>query len=141
MDRCESADRQHKNITSSSSPFHLLFRLFPPSFAFFLLSYFIFALSDAAEMDVDMKNKDEIDDKRDRERDREFDRDKDRERDRERDRDRDRDRDRRDRDRDRDRDRRDPGRGGRSRTDHWEPDDRRNGDVSCLSPLVFTILT
>lgn len=73
-----------------------------------------------------MKNKDEIDDKRDRERDREFDRDKDRER--ERDRDRERDRERRDRDRDRDRDRRDTGRGGRSRTDHWEPDDRRNGD-------------
>lgn len=34
------------------------------------------------------------------------------------------------------------GRGGRSRTDHWEPDDRRNGDVSCLLPLVLqSILT
>lgn len=99
-----------------------------------------------------MKNKDEVvDDKRDRDRDRDYDREKvDRDRDRERERDRDRDRDRRDRDRDRDR--RDSGascsfsssannihyslfflslvRGGRSRTDHWEPDHGRNGDVS-----------
>ncbi|KAI9569779.1 RNA-binding domain-containing protein [Boletus coccyginus] len=68
-------------------------------------------------MDVDMKAKE--------------DRDYDRDRDRERDRDRDRDRDRRDRDRDRDRERdRDRGRdSGRSRrTDHWEPEERRNGE-------------
>ncbi|KAG2142177.1 hypothetical protein BD769DRAFT_53731 [Suillus cothurnatus] len=110
MDRSESADRQHK-IISSSSPFSLAVPSFSFLFCFFLLSYFIFVLSNTAEMDVDMKNKDEIDDKRDREREREFDRDKDRERDRERDRDRDRDRERRDRDRDRDRDRRDTGAG------------------------------
>lgn len=95
-------------------------------------------------MDVDMKAKE--------------DRDYDRDRDRERDRDRDRDRDRRDRDRDRDRER-DRDRGARDtgmftpffptsffdppscllgrsrRTDHWEPEERRNGEVSsCVSP-------
>jgi hypothetical protein len=96
-----------------SSPFYWSFRLFPYSFHS-LLFHISELLSDAAKMDVDMKNKDEIDDKRDRDRDRDYDRDKvvvDRERDRERERDRDRDRDRRDRDshRDRDRDRRDSG--------------------------------
>ncbi|KAF9652568.1 RNA-binding domain-containing protein [Thelephora ganbajun] len=63
-------------------------------------------------MDVDMKNKDDMEDKRDRERDRDRDYDRDR-----------RDRDN-DRDRDRDRDRRSSRRSGRD--DHWEPD-RRNG--------------
>ncbi|KAI0821862.1 hypothetical protein BC628DRAFT_1392571 [Trametes gibbosa] len=77
-------------------------------------------------MDVDMKIKDETEDRKDRERERERDRDGDRDRDRERDRDRDR-RDR-DKDRDRDRERRDSGRSRRSGGDHWEPDDRRNGD-------------
>ncbi|KAI1785974.1 RNA-binding domain-containing protein [Ganoderma leucocontextum] len=82
-------------------------------------------------MDVDMKVKDDVDDRKDRERERERDRDADRDRpDRERDRerrDRDKERDReRDRERDKDRDRREPGRSRRS--DHWEPDDRRNGD-------------
>ena len=74
-------------------------------------------------MDVDMKNKDGMDDKRDRERDRDRDYDRDR-----------RDRDG-DRDRDRDRDRRSSRRGGRD--DHWEPDRRNGGDrdvriVLCL---------
>ncbi|KAI6106977.1 hypothetical protein EDD17DRAFT_1888537 [Pisolithus thermaeus] len=77
-------------------------------------------------MDVDMRNKEDFDDKsgvdRERERERERDRDRDRERDRDRDR---RDRDR-DRERERDRDRRESGRG--RRTDHWEPEERRNGE-------------
>ncbi|KIJ95074.1 hypothetical protein K443DRAFT_134539 [Laccaria amethystina LaAM-08-1] len=84
-------------------------------------------------MDVDMKNKDDGEDKgiivptgssgRERDRDRDFDREKDR------DRDHDRDRDRRDRDKDRDRerDRRESGRARPRVGDHWEPD-RRNGD-------------
>ena len=60
-------------------------------------------------MDVDMKVKEEVDDRKDRERERDRDRDADRDRDRER-RDRDKERDReRDRDRERERDRRDPG--------------------------------
>ncbi|OCH89276.1 RNA-binding domain-containing protein [Obba rivulosa] len=90
-------------------------------------------------MDVDMKIKDDVEDKRERERDRDVDRDRERERerDRERERERDRERERRDRDKDprdprdrereRDRERRDSGRSRRS-GDHWEPDDRRNGD-------------
>ena len=76
-------------------------------------------------MDVDMKNKDDMEEKRERERDR--DRDYDRSG---------RDRDG-DRDRDRDRDRRGSRRSGRD--DHWEPD-RRNGsdrDVSVASLLFF----
>ncbi|KAI0071042.1 RNA-binding domain-containing protein [Panus rudis PR-1116 ss-1] len=79
-------------------------------------------------MDVDMKVKDEIDDKRDRERERDRDADRDRDRERERDRDRrDRDKDRdRERDRDREHDKRDPARSRRS--DHWEPESRRNGE-------------
>lgn len=73
-------------------------------------------------MDIDTKPKEE-----ERERDRDQDRDKDLKREREGDRDsgrdRDRDRDRyREKERDRDRDRRH----GR-RSDHWEPEDRRNG--------------
>ncbi|PCH35003.1 RNA-binding domain-containing protein [Wolfiporia cocos MD-104 SS10] len=79
-------------------------------------------------MDVDMKIKDDVEEKRERERERDADRDRDRERDRERDRDRERrDRDRdRDREKDRDRDRDRDMRSGRSRrSDHWEPDDRR----------------
>ncbi|PPQ81135.1 hypothetical protein CVT26_011103 [Gymnopilus dilepis] len=91
-------------------------------------------------MDVDMKNKEDNDDKaivaptnggngRDH---RDYDRDKDRDA---RDRDYDRDRDRRDRDKDRDRerdrDRRDSVRSGRPRPggDHWEPE-RRGSDLA-----------
>ncbi|PIL23178.1 hypothetical protein GSI_14487 [Ganoderma sinense ZZ0214-1] len=81
-------------------------------------------------MDVDMKVKDDVEERKDRERERDRDRDADRDRDRDRDRerrDRDKEREReRDRERDRDRDRRESGRSRRS--DHWEPDDRRNGD-------------
>ena len=78
-------------------------------------------------MDVDMKNKDDMDDKRERERDR----------------DRDYDRDKRDRDSDRDRDRDRERRGSRrsGRDDHWEPD-RRNGierDVCIDSLLPFSL--
>ncbi|KAG5636045.1 hypothetical protein H0H81_009269 [Sphagnurus paluster] len=93
-------------------------------------------------MDVDMKNKDDSEEKaiiapvsssgrerdRDRDRDRDYDRDKDRDRDRD-DRDKDGRRDR-EKDRDRDRDRRESvpfkGRSRRGGGDHWEPD-RRNG--------------
>ncbi|KAF8957855.1 hypothetical protein BDZ97DRAFT_1844401 [Flammula alnicola] len=84
-------------------------------------------------MDIDMKNKDDSDDKgivaptNGNGRDRDYDRDKERE---PRDRDYDRDRERRDRDkdRDRDRDRRDSGRPPRPRVgDHWEPE-RRSTD-------------
>ncbi|KAI0667262.1 hypothetical protein C8Q78DRAFT_1082383 [Trametes maxima] len=86
-------------------------------------------------MDVDMKVKDEVEDRKDRERER--DRDRDADRDRERERERERDRDRRDRDKDRERDReRDRDRDRRSRrSDHWEPEDRRNGDVTPLATL------
>ena len=81
-------------------------------------------------MDVDMKNKDDMDDKRDRERDRDRDYDRDR-----------RDRDG-DRDRDRDRDRRSSRRNGRD--DHWEPD-RRNGsdrDVRIASlPVMLWLMS
>ncbi|KAJ3554523.1 hypothetical protein NM688_g3066 [Phlebia brevispora] len=86
-------------------------------------------------MEVDMKLKEEVDDKRERDRDhdsvRERERDADRDRDRDRDRDSRRDKDR-DRERERDRDRRDSvarsrrsGGGG----DHWEPDERRSTDA------------
>ncbi|KAH9836100.1 RNA-binding domain-containing protein [Rhodofomes roseus] len=81
-------------------------------------------------MDVDMKIKDDVDDKRDRERERErdADRDRDRERERERDRDKEKDRNRDKRDPERDRER-DPRPSARSRrSDHWEPEERRNGD-------------
>lgn len=94
-----------------------------------------------------MKPKDDIDEKRERERDR--DRDADRERDRER---RDTGRDR-ERDRERDRDRRDSSnyhilhfhiqakmptdtlsvRSRRPGGDHWEPEERRNGEVSAMA--------
>ncbi|TFY82204.1 hypothetical protein EWM64_g1815 [Hericium alpestre] len=86
-------------------------------------------------MDVDMKTKEEVDDKLRVEKEKERDFDRERERDRERDRDRDvrdkRDSGRdRDRDRERDRDRRDSVRSRRGGGDHWEPEDaRRNGDV------------
>ncbi|KAI0726535.1 RNA-binding domain-containing protein [Fomitopsis betulina] len=77
-------------------------------------------------MDVDMKIKDDADDKRERERERDADRD--RERDKEREREKERDRDRRDRDRDRDRER-DPRPAARSRrSDHWEPEERAAGE-------------
>ncbi|KAI0782048.1 hypothetical protein C8Q75DRAFT_539170 [Abortiporus biennis] len=79
-------------------------------------------------MDVDMKVKDDavVDEKRDRESLRDRDADRDRDRDRERDSRRgDKDRDR-ERERDRDRDRRDSGRSRRA--DHWEPEERRNGE-------------
>ncbi|KAF5310869.1 hypothetical protein D9619_007686 [Psilocybe cf. subviscida] len=82
-------------------------------------------------MDVDMKPKDDMDDKsgmppnngNGRDRDRDYDRDKDRDN---RDRDLDRDRDRRDKDRDTGRDRRDSGRPRPRVGDHWEPDRRAN---------------
>ena len=76
-------------------------------------------------MDVDMKNKDVMEEKRDRERDRDRDYTHDRPRDG-------------DRDRDGGRDRRTSRRSGRD--DHWEPD-RRNGsdrDVCIFSlPLMY----
>jgi len=108
-------------------------------------------------MDVDMKNKDDNEEKgiivpvsssRDRDRERDRDRDRDYDRDKDRDRDRDHDRERRDRDKDRDRDRErresgtvflstvtpwclkfhfSKGRSKRGGGDHWEPESRRNG--------------
>ncbi|KAJ3514962.1 hypothetical protein NLJ89_g2044 [Agrocybe chaxingu] len=93
-------------------------------------------------MDVDMKNKDDGDDKgivpptNGGGRDRDYDRDKERD---VRDRDYDRDKDRRDRDkeRDRDRDRRDNGRPMRPRVgDHWEPE-RRSDALAYSITLPF----
>ncbi|KAF9530205.1 hypothetical protein CPB83DRAFT_875197 [Crepidotus variabilis] len=74
-------------------------------------------------MDIDMRTKDDGDDKGvvapSNGHGRDYD-----SRDKDRDRDYDRDRDRRDRDRDSHRDRRESGRGGGRRSDHWEPDRR-----------------